>query len=466
MTTDSPLDGVDEWLWRSGREEKTEEEGEEERRSKRGLMSVAEMLISSVLMSLCVLLTTLGNVFVILSVFTYPPLKSVQNFFIVSLACADLTVAILVMPFHVAYFLSNGRWQLGAHLCNIWLTLDILTCTSSILHLCVIALDRYQAIHDPLGYALKRTYRRVLLQIGLVWLASALISIPPVIGWNKSSGHSLYDDVTQRCELTDEKGFVIFSASGSFFIPFLIMTVVYAKIFIAIRGRLRARSQAAAATIPLTRCPPRSSCSRTATSLTRVPLRGRQDRKRNHGGLYLDVYRPEVISTSGNFEENLEREREAENDGVQTDDVGCHDDDGDSCRMVQSPPAAAAATSSSSIQLHLFMKEKQRISLSKERRAARTMAIIMAAFVLCWLPFFLMYLIFPFCDWCVARSDRRFVQALVWLGYVNSALNPIIYTVFNLDFRTAFANLLLLRKCHDTDDMTRRRRRRRRTTMR
>lgn len=414
-------------------------------------MSLAEMLISSVLMSLCVLLTTVGNIFVILSVFTYAPLKSVQNFFIVSLACADLTVAIFVMPFNVANFLSNGRWQLGVHLCNIWLTLDILTCTSSILHLCVIALDRYQAIHDPLGYVLKRTYRRVLIQIALVWLASALISVPPVIGWNKRSGQSLYNDVTQQCELTDEKGFVIFSASGSFFIPFVIMTVVYVKIFIAIRRRLRARSQATT-TIPMTRCPPRSS-SRTATTtpLMRDPItRGRQDPTRNHG-LYLEVYRQKVISTSGTYEGNLDKE--AENDADKAEEG--FQDDGESCRMVS--PAAAT----SSIQLHQFMEEKQRISLSKERRAARTMTIIMAAFVLCWLPFFLMYLIFPFCDWCVANTDRRLVNALVWLGYVNSAINPIIYTVFNVDFRTAFANLLLLGRCHDEGNMTRRRRTRR-----
>jgi 7 transmembrane receptor (rhodopsin family) len=93
-------------------------------------------------------------------------------------------------------------------------------------------------------------------------------------------------------------------------------------------------------------------------------------------------------------------------------------------------------------QLYEFMEEKQKISLSKERRAARTMAIIMGAFVACWLPFFLMYVIFPFCNWCAASVDFRLVNCIVWLGYVNSALNPIIYTVFNVDFRRAFQNLL------------------------
>ena len=44
-----------------------------------------------------------GNVLVIISVFTYTPLKITPNFFIVSLAAADLTVSVCVLPFNVAY---------------------------------------------------------------------------------------------------------------------------------------------------------------------------------------------------------------------------------------------------------------------------------------------------------------------------------------------------------------------------
>ena len=89
-----------------------------------------------------------------------------------------------------------------------------------------------------------------------------------------------------------------------------------------------------------------------------------------------------------------------------------------------------------------FLAEKQRISLSRERRAARTMAVVMGAFVLCWLPFFLMYVTMSFCKSCERDTDPRVVNLIVWLGYVNSTLNPLIYTVFNVDFRRAFAALL------------------------
>lgn len=97
-----------------------------------------------------------------------------------------------------------------------------------------------------------------------------------------------------------------------------------------------------------------------------------------------------------------------------------------------------------SVFVHQFIEEKQRISLSKERKAARTLGIIMGVFVFCWLPFFLMYVILPFCSSC--SLSKRTINIITWLGYINSALNPIIYTIFNMDFRKAFKKLLRLRQ--------------------
>lgn len=107
-------------------------------------MSTLESAATAIILALIILSTIIGNVLVILSVFTYRPLQNVQNMFIVSLAVADITVAVLVMPLNVAYTLMS-RWRFGLQICKMWLTCDVLCCTASILHLSAIALDRYVA---------------------------------------------------------------------------------------------------------------------------------------------------------------------------------------------------------------------------------------------------------------------------------------------------------------------------------
>nr|XP_027218233.1 octopamine receptor-like [Penaeus vannamei] len=127
-------------------------------------MPVWEVVVTVASLSVIIVFTIVGNVLVILSVFTYRPLRIVQNFFIVSLAVADLTVAVFVLPFNVAYSII-GKWVFGIHLCQMWLTCDIMCCTASILNLCAIALDRYWAITDPINYAQKRTFSSVALRL-------------------------------------------------------------------------------------------------------------------------------------------------------------------------------------------------------------------------------------------------------------------------------------------------------------
>lgn len=85
-------------------------------------------------------------------------------------------------------------------------------------------------------------------------------------------------------------------------------------------------------------------------------------------------------------------------------------------------------------------KEKRRLARKKEKRATLILGLIMGSFIACWLPFFIMYIMGPICPSCyipVYAFDLAF-----WLGYMNSAFNPIIYTIFNRDFRRAFRKII------------------------
>lgn len=84
----------------------------------------------------------------------------------------------------------------------------------------------------------------------------------------------------------------------------------------------------------------------------------------------------------------------------------------------------------------------------RERRATKRMAMIMACFCFCWWPFVFMYTIRSFCKNC--PIDTHFQAAIIWLGYANSSLNPILYTIFNEDFRKAFQKIVFCKSSsHD-----------------
>lgn len=82
-----------------------------------------------------------------------------------------------------------------------------------------------------------------------------------------------------------------------------------------------------------------------------------------------------------------------------------------------------------------------------ETKAAKTLGIIVGGFIFCWLPFFTMYLIRAFCEECI---PPLLFSILFWLGYCNSAINPLIYALFSKDFRFAFKRIIC--KCFCKSD--------------
>lgn len=74
-----------------------------------------------------------------------------------------------------------------------------------------------------------------------------------------------------------------------------------------------------------------------------------------------------------------------------------------------------------------------------ETKAAKTLCIIMGCFCLCWAPFFITNVVDPFIDYTV---PEQLWAACLWLGYINSMLNPILYAFLNKSFRRAFLIIL------------------------
>lgn len=168
----------------------------------------------------------LGNILVILSVFFHNHWRSVTHYFIANLAAADLLLSSAVLPFS-ATSEALGRWVFGRPFCNVWAALDVLCCTASILSLCVISIDRYLAVSYPLRYSAIATGRRGLTAVAALWGLSAAISMGPLFGWKEPDP----EDETV-CRITEEPGYAIFSALGSFYIPLVIILAMYCRVYI------------------------------------------------------------------------------------------------------------------------------------------------------------------------------------------------------------------------------------------
>jgi hypothetical protein len=78
-------------------------------------------------------------------------------------------------------------------------------------------------------------------------------------------------------------------------------------------------------------------------------------------------------------------------------------------------------------------------ALRKEIKAAKQLGVIMGAFTVCFLPYFVCFTVVAFCADCV---NSQLMTGVTWIGYLNSTLNPFLYPLCNANFRRKFRQML------------------------
>ncbi|ETN62694.1 5-hydroxytryptamine receptor 1 [Anopheles darlingi] len=341
------------------------------------LDTIRKVIICIVLLAV-IFGTIVGNILVCVAVCLVRKLRRPCNYLLVSLAVSDLCVACLVMPPALLYEVL-GEWNFGRVFCDIWVSFDVLSCTASILNLCAISVDRYWAITKPLEYGVKRTPRRMMLCVALVWLAAACISLPPLLILGNK--HTIGEGADQRpfCAVCEDVGYQIY------------------------------------ATLDLSGGPANSEGREAGPDTARAQSGGRQD---DTGDDDATTATTTTTATSLKPPEPI--------------------------APTLAVPAGAltvAAAGAGAIGGGSPHQKKLRFQLAKERKASTTLGIIMSAFTICWLPFFILALVRPLMDDDYPTLSSFFL----WLGYANSLLNPIIYATLNRDFRKPFQEILYFR---------------------
>ncbi|CAH1707189.1 unnamed protein product [Chironomus riparius] len=447
-----------------------------------------QVITTAVVLGIIILATVIGNVFVIAAILLEKNLQSVANYLILSLAVADLLVACLVMPLSAVYEISR-EWKLGPELCDMWTSSDVLCCTASILHLVAIALDRYWAVTD-IDYAHQRTAKRIGIMIVILWILSFLVSIAPMFGWKDPEWDKRLENY--ECLVSQDVGYQIFATASSFYVPLLAILFLYWRIFLVARKRIRRRQQVTYGQqqeqqkkkqMPSTPTPAPGGCVAQAVGsgsgamvAAVVAVIGRplptisEATTTTTTTAFTNVSSTNTSPEKGSYANGLDDRIEMD---PPTSDVSVAYPSNVSCpphpfpntwkkqqqqlQCKRNNPVPSLISQAQQQQLankqkptSILAKQKKTpnandTSSKRERKAAKTLAIITGAFVVCWMPFFVIAVLLPICgEQC--EVSPVIISLFLWLGYFNSTLNPILYTIFNQDFRNAFKRLLCGRR--------------------
>uniref|UniRef100_A0A8C8HI55 Histamine H3 receptor n=1 Tax=Oncorhynchus tshawytscha TaxID=74940 RepID=A0A8C8HI55_ONCTS len=335
-----------------------------------------------------------GNALVILAFIVDKSLRNQSNYFFLNLAISDFLVGAFCIPVYIPYNLT-GRWVLGRGLCKLWLLMDYLLCTASVFNIVLISYDRFLSVTRAVSIESYRATCRhactTCTHMVAVWVLAFLLYGPAIIFWELVVGKSIVPADECFAEFYCTWYFLLSASTFEFFTPFISVTFFNLCIYLNIQRRNKSRA------------------------IRKEDTKAHRDRgSLRDGGATLS------LSPSSSGEPNsghtfIQRKK------------------GPSCRKTsrllqfQAPIVPSSRSSEGS-------------RLSRDKKIAKSLAIIVCIFGICWAPYTLLMIIRAACSGrCV---EHYWYEVTFWLLWLNSGINPFLYPLCHSSFRRAFAKIL------------------------
>ncbi|XP_040894467.1 muscarinic acetylcholine receptor M2-like [Toxotes jaculatrix] len=417
----------------------------------RSLYTTVEIVLIILVAGSLSLITVIGNILVMLSIKVNRNLQTVNNYFLFSLACADLIIGVCSMNLYTVYIVI-GYWPLGAVVCDLWLAVDYVVSNASVMNLLIISFDRYFCVTKPLSYPARRSTKMAGLMIAAAWVLSFILWAPAILFWQFIVGGRTVPPDECYIQFFSNPVVTFGTAIAAFYLPVAIMIYLYWRISKASRSRMR-----------------KDSRKTSGTSLGEGPSHSQEEGCESQNNC-IEARGAQEEAGDGKEKEMLQQQngrgpcKEERTDQVDSDSIHASTSKdlaavpassqrgstaGRKANQTQPPsPENSAADRQSLVTRTLFKVTKQNAVAkwkrkgisSREKKVTRTIMAILVAFVATWTPYNVMVLINTFCSICIPNSLWTIGY---WLCYINSTVNPACYALCNATFKNTFKHLLL-----------------------
>ena len=331
-------------------------------------------LLSAVVGSSMATVTFIEQVIVFVVFYYDKRLQKPSNYYMIALAIADCLLSLVSMPVWTM-FSTLQYWPTSQILCDIWNVLDHVLTFVSIHIIVFISIEQYRSIKYPLEHVTTMTGKRIIFWLTFIWIVN-------IIFWTFYVFITQYIYGKERNPLdctvyyTTERALVVAHGIVFFVTPVLITAIIYALIYRIAKKSGVGRTVSKTASKRSTRSEPDSSFADNLTSNSNSTS---------------------IVSTIS--------------------EISGH----------ETPRTSTSKSIKSTVKTD-----------EKERKALRTIALLLVTFAICWLPFGIYDIVeglFP------GSFNLTTLIVFYWMGYANSMINPLCYAAGNPQFRESLRKL-------------------------